>query len=584
MKPSIESLIMIEHLAPIRGVASLGKAYIATAGYDNKVILWDATNDNPLNQAMHDHLVNHCAFSPCGSYLITSSSDYTARVWEVPSLKLHAVLNQQKDDVMQANFSPDGEFIALCCYDGSIFLYGKNYKLKKIFKEHSGLIESFCWGGDSKSIYSSGTDNLIVKLDIKTLTCDKKISSEGVDIDTIICIKDEIAIGNDKGEIIFYDDDLVLKTKMDAHSSGLKRLYYDENNNLLVSIGYDSMLKVWKKNKKIELVHKEIIPGIVWPTSVSINSESQYIYISSFGSTYAIFSYSEKKWILDKIKPSRSINSIFYKKSEGLYSTGDSGTIFLNGHPISNVGTLCNFITSFDSLILVGGQSGKLHQVVKNGSEEIYNYKSPLNCIIASHINDIPTFFIGSYDGSLIILQFYENSFKEFNNIKISASAIKSLDISHNNVYIGTASGELFILDINTQVVSPFAKKLHSSILNDICAANNSVIFSVSRDLFLCIYKNTHTYKIKSQQGHSLKCVACKPDGSIIIFGSYRGTVELYDVIKNCWVSRPLKITYAGISSVCWKEVGSVFLASSYDGNIYEITPDGSNFKKWKIK
>ena len=62
----------MNHSGPISCVASHG-AYVATAGYDNRVILWDAATNKALAQGIHDHLVNHCSFSSDGLWLVRLS-------------------------------------------------------------------------------------------------------------------------------------------------------------------------------------------------------------------------------------------------------------------------------------------------------------------------------------------------------------------------------------------------------------------------------------------------------------------------------------------------------------------------------
>ncbi|MDR0217536.1 MAG: hypothetical protein LBI71_01410 [Enterobacteriaceae bacterium] len=75
---------MITHHAPINGISAYRDKYVLTAGYDNQVILWDAKTQRPIACAMHDHLANQGIFSPDGNYAVTSSSDYSARLWTVP--------------------------------------------------------------------------------------------------------------------------------------------------------------------------------------------------------------------------------------------------------------------------------------------------------------------------------------------------------------------------------------------------------------------------------------------------------------------------------------------------------------------
>jgi WD40 repeat protein len=107
----------MRHFGPISGIATFNDTYVATAGYDNQVILWDAKTKTPIQRVLHDHLANQCAFNASGTLLVSASSDYTARVWEIPSLRLKSVLVGHDDDIEMAAFSPDGQTIATCSRD-----------------------------------------------------------------------------------------------------------------------------------------------------------------------------------------------------------------------------------------------------------------------------------------------------------------------------------------------------------------------------------------------------------------------------------------------------------------------------------
>jgi WD40 repeat protein len=94
----------MKHWGPIAGIAASG-AYVATAGYDNQLILWNAASKRALARSLHDHLINHCAFNDDGTLIATASSDHSARIWDVPSLRLRAALIGHEDDVDMAVFS-----------------------------------------------------------------------------------------------------------------------------------------------------------------------------------------------------------------------------------------------------------------------------------------------------------------------------------------------------------------------------------------------------------------------------------------------------------------------------------------------
>lgn len=41
----------MKHIGPISGVAAFKGKWIATAGYDNQVILWDAATGKPVSRS-----------------------------------------------------------------------------------------------------------------------------------------------------------------------------------------------------------------------------------------------------------------------------------------------------------------------------------------------------------------------------------------------------------------------------------------------------------------------------------------------------------------------------------------------------
>lgn len=120
---------MIQHRGPISEIAAWRDEYVATAGYDNQVICWDQRTGRAVSRSFHDHLANQCQFAPDGKHLLTSSSDYTARLWTVPDLRLVAVLGDQEDDVEMSVFRPSEELVATASRDHRVRVYDFTGKL-----------------------------------------------------------------------------------------------------------------------------------------------------------------------------------------------------------------------------------------------------------------------------------------------------------------------------------------------------------------------------------------------------------------------------------------------------------------------
>src|SRR5262245_1243672 len=124
--------IMIRHRSPISGVACFETKYVATAGYDSQVILWNAETHEPIARGRHDHLGNQCSFSRDGRYLVSSSADFTARLWRLPEMRLCAVMPHD-DDVEMSLFSPDGTRVLTSSRDRCVRIFTLDGRLEHKF-------------------------------------------------------------------------------------------------------------------------------------------------------------------------------------------------------------------------------------------------------------------------------------------------------------------------------------------------------------------------------------------------------------------------------------------------------------------
>lgn len=191
---------MIRHSSPISGVAAHEDSYVATAGYDNHVILWDQRTRVPLARVAHDHLANQCAFSPDGRFLVTSSSDYSARIWSVPDMRLRAVLGQHEDDVEMSAFHPTEEKVATASRDHRVRVFDFGGDLLHVFGGHTADVISVAWSHDGREIISSSDDGTIKRWSLATGGLVEDLDLGGVETDTVaIGGNGTVYAGNDEG-------------------------------------------------------------------------------------------------------------------------------------------------------------------------------------------------------------------------------------------------------------------------------------------------------------------------------------------------------------------------------------------------
>ena len=562
---------MIKHFSPISGVAALGNSLVATAGYDSQIILWDSKKKISLTRVCHDHLVNQCRFSSCGKFLVSASSDYSARVWSVPSLQLVSVMHQHDDDVEMAVFDPFSSKIATASRDHNVRIFDIYGNLLHKLVGHTADVISVEWIQNGTKIVSSSDDGTVRIWLSDSGKLDKTIDLGGIETDTIV--SDEsgtLYIGNDEGEIIIIGNH---KKNIPAHKSGIKRLVFEPNKRLILSASYDRTVKIWKiENNSLNLCHIIDVPDCVWLRSAAFVGESKIVF-GTFGSSYASYDLAEQKWDLKNIDDTPGLNSV-NTVNDDIFSIGDAGVLFKNQHVVKNLGSLCNFIGNFNGHVVTGGQTGILFDGLTG--KIIYQHTSPLNCCSTFFKNGKSHLIVGAYTGEgLIFVENIDGNVEYLTTIRLHENAIKGIACNNEFIFSVCADCSAAFHSIDQFNCTLHIPNAHDKIANGAACLSDQRFASVSRDLNLRLWKNESFEVIHTPHDHSIKCVAASQTTPLIVTGSYDGKISLYNWKKNSWVKTE-RLSNFGISSVAAFDKSGKFLASSYDGKIYSVNYDYS--------
>ncbi|MFJ3445415.1 WD40 repeat domain-containing protein [Streptomyces sp. NPDC086081] len=563
---------MIRHHGPISGVAAFGGAYVATAGYDNQVILWDAARRAPLARAVHDHLANQVAFSPDGKLLLTSSSDYTARLWSVPDLKLRAVLSEQKDDVEMSVFHPTRELVATASRDHLVRVYDFAGALVARFEGHTADVISVAWLGESDELLTSSDDGTVKRWSLASGGMVGEVDLGGVETDTIAITRAGVVYaGNDDGEIITIADGRTGKAP--AHEAGIKRLVYNAATESLVSLSYDRTLRVWDASDAeagLRLTHTAEFPAEVWARSCAFLDDSTLVF-GTFGSSYALYRVTDGTWDLTGVEPTACVNSVVTTADGAVWTTGDAGLVWVDGTQRADTGSLCNFLVEVGDRVLTGGQLGRVFDA--RDGRVLHQHRSPLNCAAAFTRDGVPHVVVGAYTGEGLVFAVREGQEPEHvATLPLHTNAVKGVAVSGDTLFAVCADASVSWFSLETFTETGRVDEAHARIANGCAPLPGGRFASVSRDLTLRIWDDRTSRTVPTPHDHSVKCVAASPDGRLVATGSYAGTVAVHDVTTGEWpvVVRP---TTAGISSLHWDATRGRFLASSYDGRVYPLDP-----------
>lgn len=560
---------MIQHRGPISGIAAWQDAYVATAGYDNQVICWDQRSGQALARSFHDHLANQCSFSPDGRYLLTSSSDYSARLWTVPDLRLVSVFAAQEDDVEMSVFHRSKELIATASRDHRVRVYDFDGRLKATFTGHRADVISVEWARDADELISSSDDGTIKRWSLETGELIDDLDMDGVETDTVaISSGGVIYAGNDEGQIIVVRDDG--RTTVPAHDAGIKRLVLDDSRALLVSLSYDRTMRLWDVSSGLPRARDTAaLPDDVWPRSCAFAGGSRLVF-ATFGASYRGYDYARQVWDSAEVPTTGGVNAVLPQADGRTLTVGDAGEVRRDGVMVAETKSLCNFLTPLGDVVLSGGQLGRVFDA--RTGRRLHQHRSPLNCGAAFERDGERYAVVGTYTGEGLLFRLTgDGGVEHVRDLPLHHNAVKGVAVSGDLLFSVAADASATWYRISTLREVASLTDAHDRIANGCAGLGGGWFASVSRDLMLRIWDpQQRATAVETPHTHSVKCVAASDDGMIVATGSYNGEVALYDRLDGRWTGT-LRPTTAGISSLAYDAQRKQFAAASYDGQVYLI-------------
>jgi serine/threonine protein kinase len=137
--------------------------YLASAGNDHTVQVWDATTgDSFSTYGGHSGIVYALAWSPNGKRIASGGSDHTLRVCDATSGRKVFTKRNHSNIVLGVAWSPDGRYIASGGSDHKVRLWdaasGGNILS---YQGHSDTVHAVAWSPDGKHIASGSSDQTV---------------------------------------------------------------------------------------------------------------------------------------------------------------------------------------------------------------------------------------------------------------------------------------------------------------------------------------------------------------------------------------------------------------------------------------
>ena len=143
---------------------------IVTASEDNTARIWDAITGQAIETLTgHTGLVRHAAFSPDGTRIVTASSDNTARIWDATTGQPIETLTGHTEGVGHAAFSPDGTRILTASDDNTARIWDATTgQAIGTLTGHTGGVSHAGFSPDGTRIVTASWDNTVKIWDATT--------------------------------------------------------------------------------------------------------------------------------------------------------------------------------------------------------------------------------------------------------------------------------------------------------------------------------------------------------------------------------------------------------------------------------
>jgi WD40 repeat protein len=139
---------------------------LVSASKDGKAIIWDLVKNNQrvldriLCASYYDCTVNSAKFSNDSKYVVTTSSDRTARVWTADG-KLYSILSGHSDNINYAVFSPNDLMIVTVSDDHTVRLWNIDGSEIAAYEGHSGKVWEANFENSMNKVYTCSEDGTV---------------------------------------------------------------------------------------------------------------------------------------------------------------------------------------------------------------------------------------------------------------------------------------------------------------------------------------------------------------------------------------------------------------------------------------
>lgn len=470
--------------------------YLATSSSDFTARLWDLSGHQIAKLNGHLGWVNSVSFSPNGEYLATASSDNTVRLWDLSGHQI-AKFKGHRRWVNSVNFSPDGEYLVTGSFDCTAILWDLYGTQIAVFKGHQAEILSVSFSPDCQYIATASSDGTVWLWDL---------------------------YGNQK-------------VKFKAHNEQIYSVKFSPSGKNLATASSDRNIRLWdlSGNQITELRgHKNEVKDI------SFSPCGEYLATASSDSTIKLWDL-HGNFMTEFIACHNSLTVVDFSPCGNYLITGsDDYTVKLWNLPTEDkppfqehLGKVLSVSFSPQGKYLAIGLDKNITELWDLSHKQKTQFQGHQDWVTSISFSPNGKYLATASKDRTAIL--WNLSGKQLAICKGHQKAIWGISFSPNGEYIATASADktVRLWNLSGSQITKF-KANPSPVLNISFSLNGEYIATCSVDSMTKIWDLSGKLIIKFQ-GHEsgVRDVSFSPCSKLIATASYDGTAKLWDLSGN---------------------------------------------------
>jgi WD40 repeat protein len=252
--------ILKGHSGPVMALAWNGGPLLASAGADQKVLLWNVAEGKVAHTLPGGGIVRALAMSPDGKLLASAGDDPVVQLWDTSTGKAGVKLAAHTDWVLSLTFSPDGKWLASGGYDGIVRLWevaaakklldipAQPPPMAKAPPPPPNAVMALAFSPDSKLLALGGTDTQVHLVNPADGKIVRSIPGHTSSITALAfhASGTVLASGSKDGTVRLWTpaNGQALKT-LEGHIAWVQGLTFLAQGTRLASVGADQTVRLW---------------------------------------------------------------------------------------------------------------------------------------------------------------------------------------------------------------------------------------------------------------------------------------------------------------------------------------------------